>query len=75
MTTRGVTVVVALLLFCGCNSKAIYQGIYEGSRVRQQLQTTPGERVGRQELPDYQSYDSMRSSSSRAAGAPTPVAR
>jgi hypothetical protein len=62
MTEERVIAALLALTLCGCSAKGIYQGVYEGARVRSELQATPAERVGRQELPtDYQRYDSMRS--------------
>lgn len=58
---KGVTWWTLLLLVAGCTSQGVVQGMYEGARVRNQIQSAPSERVGKPELPsDYQSYDAMR---------------
>ena len=54
------TITVCLLGISGCTTKQVYQGLYEGVRVRNQLQTTPAERAGKPEPFNYQEYEIQR---------------
>ena len=53
-----------LQLLAGCTDN-VRRGIYEGFRVRNDLQNSPSERVGKQEAPDYQQYERLRKEQSR----------
>lgn len=56
--SAGMIVVVILLLSVqtGCTWQRIYENLYEGIRVRNELQTPPPERVEQQMLPNYWQY-------------------
>ncbi|SNB45250.1 hypothetical protein [Geobacter sp. DSM 9736] len=61
MNSRKLTLVALwLLMLTGCSSERLRQGMYEGFRVRNDLQTTPAEKVGRPESPDYGEYERLR---------------
>lgn len=61
MVKEALVWALALTVLAGCSSQRVYQGVYEGARVRSQLQSTPADRVGKPELPvDYQRYDALR---------------
>ncbi len=49
-----------LLGQAGCTSKQIYGNLYEGVRVRNQLQTTPAEQIGKPDVPSYDQYEAER---------------
>lgn len=49
-----------MFLVTACSSQQVYQGLYEGIRVRGQLQTPPPERPGGQDVPTYQQYEILR---------------
>ena len=53
-------VIITCMLVAGCAKNGLYQGLYDGVRVRDQLATTPAERVGKPEIPNYQQYENMR---------------
>jgi hypothetical protein len=49
------------LLSTACSAQSVYTGLYEGVRVKNQLDATPSERFGKPEPPaDYQQYEMMR---------------
>jgi hypothetical protein len=59
-TLHGATLLF-LLVLAGCATNSIYRGVYEGVRVRSQLDSAPAESIDRPELPaDYQQYDALR---------------
>ena len=63
MTIRFVALllfVLLLQLLVGCSVKHVTTGIYEGFRVQNDLQSSPAERVGRPESPDYGQYEQMK---------------
>ena len=46
----------------GCAQQRIYENLYEGIRLSNEMQKTPPERVGLQASPDYLQYrNSLRS--------------
>lgn len=47
-------------LLSGCSTSNLYGGIYEGVRVRNQLQSTPSERLNQAEPMNYQQYERER---------------
>ena len=49
-----------MLLFSGCTGENVRHGLYEGIRTRNDLQSSPAERLGKPESPDYQEYERMR---------------
>ena len=60
--TRLTVLLLTLLwlrMLAGCTDN-VRQGMYEGFRTRNDLQTSPSERVGRQEVPDYREYEQLR---------------
>ena len=58
---KRIVVVAAFLLMAGCSAQSVYTGLYEGVRVKNQLDATPSERFGKPEPPaDYQQYEIMR---------------
>jgi hypothetical protein len=58
---RNVILFLMFIPLTGCTWQKMSQGVYEGVRVRDQLGSTPAERVGKPEMPaDYQQYDTMR---------------
>lgn len=52
--------VLGLPLFVGCSVKHVSTGIYEGFRVQNDLQSSPAERLGKPESPDYGQYEQMK---------------
>lgn len=52
--------VLWLQLFVGCSVKHVTTGIYEGIRVQNDLQSSPSERLGKPESPDYGQYEQMK---------------
>lgn len=54
--------VLFLTVSSGCSRQRIYENLYEGIRVNNELQTPPPERGERQNSPDYGQYqNSLRS--------------
>lgn len=51
---------LCLYLLAGCSTGNVSQGIYDGIKVRNDLQSSPAERYGKPETPDYQEYERMR---------------
>ncbi len=49
-----------LQLFAGCTMDNVRHGIYEGIRARNDLQSSPSERVGKQEEPNFSEYERLR---------------
>lgn len=45
-----------LSALAGCSTQQVYQNLYQGIRVRNDLQTPPPERGARQESQDYWQY-------------------
>lgn len=65
MSYGRIALVLVTALVTGCSAQGMHQGIYEGARVKNLLQSPPSERFGKPELPsDYRSYDSMRGKNS-----------
>ncbi len=52
--------VLCLQLLAGCTTGKVTRGIYDGIRVRNDLQGSPAERFGKPQEPDYQEYERMR---------------
>lgn len=52
--------VIGVGLIVGCTADSVKRGLYEGIKVQRDLQTTPQERIGTSDTPDYQSYERMR---------------
>lgn len=60
-TRAGLLLTVLLPALAGCSSNHVYQGLYEGIRAKEQMQTAPSERLVRPEPPfDYQEYEKLR---------------
>lgn len=57
--------VLGLLLLAGCAADNVRHGLYEGFRVRNDLQSLPPERVGKPDSPDYREYERLRKEQSR----------
>jgi len=51
---------LSMTLCSGCSNYNFSKAIYEGIQTRDQLQSTPGERVGKPEPMNYQQYESER---------------
>jgi hypothetical protein len=68
------TVSAALcLLTAACSARGVCTGLYEGARVKNQLDTPPSERFGKPELPaDYQQYEMMRRETIQRNGQSSP---
>ncbi|MDD5760271.1 MAG: hypothetical protein PHI06_14465 [Desulfobulbaceae bacterium] len=49
-------VVILMLTQAGCAQQRIYENLYEGIRIRNELQTLPSERGVQQTSPDYWQY-------------------
>ena len=49
-----------LPLFAGCTGENVRHGLYEGIRTRNDLQSSPSERLGQPESPVYSEYERMR---------------
>jgi hypothetical protein len=47
-------------LMVGCAADSVTHGLYEGIKVRRELQASPPERFGNSDTPDYRSYERMR---------------
>jgi hypothetical protein len=56
-----IAVTALCLLTAACSARSVYTGLYEGARVKNQLETAPSERLVKPEPPaDYQQYEMMR---------------
>jgi len=51
---------LTILLCTGCSNFNFSKAFYEGVQTRDQLQSTPSERVGKPEPMNYQQYESER---------------
>lgn len=51
---------LGLLFLAGCTTDHLKQGFYEGLRVRNDLQTSPAERIGKPESPNYSEYERLK---------------
>ena len=51
---------LGLLLCAGCTTDKVRQGLYEGFRVRNDLQSSPSERLGKPDSVDYLEYERQR---------------
>lgn len=49
-----------LLLLTGCTGENVRHGFYEGIRTRNDLQSSPSERLGQPASPDYSEYERLR---------------
>ncbi len=58
--TKFVLIVLGLSLFAGCTADNVRQGLYEGFRTRNDLQSTPPERTGKPESPNYSEYERLK---------------
>jgi len=54
------SIMLGLLLFEGCTVDNVRQGLYEGVRTQNNLQSSPSERASKPESPDYQEYQRLR---------------
>jgi hypothetical protein len=52
--------ILFLLLLTGCSKENLIQGMYDGVRTHNDLQSTPLERAGKPDSPDYLEYERMR---------------
>lgn len=52
--------ILCLQLLAGCSTNNVTRGLYEGIRVRNDLQSSPPERFGKPEAPDYAEYERMK---------------
>lgn len=60
---RYVMLVLTMLLlplFTGCTANYLWGGLYGGIKARNDLQSTPSERLGQPESPDYSEYERLR---------------
>lgn len=57
--------VLGLLLLAGCSTDNLKHGLYEGFRVRNDLQSSPPERGDKPVSPDYQEYERLRKEQNR----------
>ncbi len=55
-----VLILLGLPFFGGCAAENVRQGLYEGVRTRNNLQSSPAERAARPESPDYPEYERLR---------------
>ena len=53
-------VALGLSLCSGCTTDGVRQGLYEGFRVRNDLQSSPSERIGKPESVNYLEYERLR---------------
>jgi len=61
------------LLTAACSARGVCTGLYEGARVKHQLDTPPSERLGKPELPaDYEQYEMMRRETLQRNGQSSP---
>ncbi|KAF0218957.1 MAG: hypothetical protein FD174_2473 [Geobacteraceae bacterium] len=51
---------IGLIMIGGCATDNMRQGLYEGFRVQSNLQSSPPERVGKPESPNYQDYERLK---------------
>jgi len=56
---------LGLLFLAGCTADNVCHGLYEGFRVRNDLQSSPPERAGKPESPNYLEYERLRKEQSR----------
>lgn len=49
----------------GCSADHMKRGVYEGVRVRNDLQSSPQERIGRPETPPYPEYERLKKEQGR----------
>lgn len=55
-----VVIATCMLASTGCTSRQVYQGLYEGLKTRNELQSSPAERVGQPAAPGYGQYEQLR---------------
>ena len=61
------------LLTAACSVRGVCSGLYEGARVKNNLDTPSTERLGKPELPaDYQQYETMRKETLQRNGESSP---
>ncbi|OGW34109.1 MAG: hypothetical protein A2X58_11310 [Nitrospirae bacterium GWC2_56_14] len=58
--TMMLLTILCLLLLTGCSKDWFLHGMYEGLRTHNDLQSTPAERVGQPDSPNYGDYERMR---------------
>lgn len=49
-----------LQLLAACSADNLTRGLYDGVRVRNDLQSAPSERFGKPQEPDYPEYERLR---------------
>ncbi len=59
-TARLFLTLAGLIAVSACTPKQVCQNLYEGIRVRNQLQTPPPVMAGKPEAPAYQQYEVLR---------------
>ena len=60
MIDRMLIVAAGLLVLSACTPNHVYQNLYEGIRVRNQLESLPDTSEGKTELPPYSQYEEQR---------------
>jgi hypothetical protein len=58
--TSLLVILLVLASLGGCTVDHVTQGFYEGFRVRNDLQSSPQERLGKPESPNYQQYEQLK---------------
>lgn len=58
--TRKILMLAVLWLVAGCTADNVQHGLYEGFRVRSDLQNSPAERIGKPDAPSYSEYQRLK---------------
>ena len=53
-------ITLCLQILAGCSTGNLSRGFYDGIKVQSDLQSSPDERFGKPEAPDYQEYERMK---------------
>jgi hypothetical protein len=62
--------VTLVAVLAGCTTNQVRGGLYEGFRVRNDLQNSPAERVGKPEAPNFNEYERQRREQTRKESQP-----
>ena len=56
----GLCLVLCLQPLAGCSTDRVTRGLYEGIRTRNDLQSSPAERLGKPDAQQYSEYERAR---------------
>lgn len=59
-----------MTILAGCTTAQVRGGMYEGLRVRNDLQQSPAERLGKPEAPSFSDYERQRREQTRKESQP-----